>query len=166
MSKNSFLTPLLAAGCLAWCATQADAATIQVPLHYDIISSAVQAASAGDTILITNSATYQQEVTISKPVLIMAAPGMTPTIQGSGSAGYVVRTVDGAEGAQFGSEAGGRITINCTGYAAAPAGDYRVIQPTHKGLTPVVFENLLINNSGTDVELICVELHDRAAALL
>src|SRR5690606_23803094 len=88
------------------------AATIEVPGDWDTITSAVAAASDGDTVLITNSATYNESVRIDKRITLMAAVGQMPRILGDGVIPAVIQTIDGAEGAQIGSNDGGMIILD------------------------------------------------------
>ncbi len=122
------------------------AATIQVPQQWDRISSAVQAALPGDTILITNSATYTEQINLTKPVTIKAAPGANPTIT---SSSLVMLFSPGSEGAQLGSLDGGRITISGVG-----ATSVQVSTTDTTDTTPVLLENLQIEGTGTIVFLI------------
>lgn len=120
------------------------AATINVPGDHATISAAVAAAANGDTVLITDSSIYAEAVQINKPITLMAAPGQSPVIRGAGeTASYIIRTVTGADGAQIGSNAGGRIILDPN----AAVGPVRYLSPEHSGGAGVVtFENLLVRN--------------------
>lgn len=128
--------------CWGW-SRSVSAAEILVPAHHDTISSAVAAANTGDTIRITNSATYIERLLINKNITLLADPGQSPVIRANGLVNYVIRTTAGAAGAQIGSNAGGRIIIDAD---SNPAVSYS-LQAVH-GATPgnVTWENLLVRN--------------------
>ena len=98
-------------GLLLLAASQASAATINVPADWDTITSAVAAAGPGDTVLITNSGIYQEDLRISKKVAIVAAPGQSPTVKYNGGSPPVYFQA-GSNGAQLGSISGGKISFD------------------------------------------------------
>ena len=63
---------------LAICSTSL-AATITVPGDFPTISAAITAAANGDTIDVTNSATYTESININKPLILISSGGATIT---------------------------------------------------------------------------------------
>ncbi len=102
---------LAVAGFLAF-AMPARAATITVPGDHLTLTAAIDAATTGDTILITNTADYAESLLINKPLTIKAAPDAGPRILGSGATGHVVRFDPGSQGSVFGDYDGGMIKLN------------------------------------------------------
>ncbi len=92
-------------------ATSAGAAVIEVPGGQPTLTAAIAAAQPGDTIRITDSATYHESLSWDKPLAIEAKPGSSPLIAGDGSP-YILKTLPGAEGSRVGQFTGGRIRIN------------------------------------------------------
>lgn len=88
-------------------ATQSRGATLEVPtVDHPTISDAISSATAGDTILITDSAIYEEGlVEIDKATTITAEAGNNPTILGS------LRFMTGSDGSRVGSNNAGRINI-------------------------------------------------------
>ena len=126
---------LLSAAIGLFCATQAQGATLNVGSGqpHATISSALTAAGSGDTILIVDdSTTYTENLTIDKPVTILATG--SPIIAGT------VRTANGAGGARVGSFGDGLITLNGAGLSTD------AITLAHNDTTPIIFENLEIRN--------------------
>ncbi len=125
------------------------AAELLVPGGHATIGAAVAAASAGDTIRITNSAGYAESLSIDKSITIEAAAGQTPSITGDGVTTHVLRTLPGAGGAKIGSSSGGQITLNCQSSATIAA----IVSPQHPSGT-VTFENLRFQNINTATDLV------------
>ncbi len=139
---------LLMLACLALLfGAPAGAAVVQVSGGgLDVISAAVDGAAENDTIEITDSAVYQQDIVywaIGKAIKIVATAGQTPSINfinASGSA--IIPSIPGL--VQFGSNDGGRITIRDSvdgdllfnGHWAPDGANY-------------VFENILFTNDGS-----------------
>lgn len=119
------------------------AADILVPDDSPTISGAIALASqsGGDRVIITNSATYSESIDITRPVTVLASPGETPTIQydAASTASFMLLMDDDSVGAQFGSNDGGRITID--GLQNANLTQITNIQHT---AGTVVLENLLL----------------------
>ncbi len=88
----------------------ANAATILIPAHWDTITSAVAAATNGDTILITTNGPFTDAPRINKKVTIIADAGLQVVIRASGNP--IVNFLPGSEGAQLGSVSGGRIIFD------------------------------------------------------
>ena len=100
----------------AFSALQAQAFVISVPGDHATLTAAIDAATTGDTILITNTAVYPESITIGKPLIIRAAANAAPVIAGTGTDTFVVKFVAGSQGTQFGAYDGGLIKINADSY--------------------------------------------------
>lgn len=116
--------------------------TILVPDHFPTLNSALSQAGDGDVIRITNSATYDENVVITKSVAIEASPGMSPAIRGTGTTSSVLWTDNRSLGARIGSLDGGRITIDGGSHSNISV----IVGNGHDGDGVVVYENLLIRN--------------------
>lgn len=121
-----------------------------VPTNYATIQAAVDAADAGDTITITNSATYAENVKITKQLNVVATAGQTPMIQSaSGTTTPTLVFAAGSGGTKFGSLTGGQIRVNFVKptalTAVVPNGMVKFEQSTG---TLVTMENVLIDESG------------------
>ncbi len=89
----------------------ATAAALTVPGSHATLTAALDAATTGDSITITNSANHTDALHITKPVTIKAAVGQTPKLVGNATTDYVIRLTTGSQGTKIGDLAGGRITI-------------------------------------------------------
>ncbi len=103
---------LLALATMVVSGSHASAAELIVPTQYATIAAALDTASDGDTIRIVDSGVYTDTLVIAKRVNIIADAGQNPTIQTAATTAAAVITMGGAAGGQFGSIAGGRITID------------------------------------------------------
>lgn len=121
-----------------------------VPTTYATIQAAVDAADSGDTVTITNSATYSGGLKVTKPLNIVAEAGQTPMIQSaSGTTTPTLLFDTNSGGTKFGSLTGGRINVNYvkdpSATAVVPTGMVKFQQSTG---TLVTVENVLIDESG------------------
>ncbi len=149
-SLRLLLLSILLLGALAG-AQSASAAVIKVPNDWDTITSAVAAALPGDTVEITNSSTYIEALSITKPITLMATLGQSPVIQGiGGTSAVVVSVASTGAGAQIGSNAGGRIELKCG--PSYTGNDYILVRTNHTGATPVICENLFLNTLNTNAQ--------------
>ncbi len=135
-STLSHVVTVAIVGLLA--ASQLRAAELPVPGSYATIGAAIAAANPGDTVRIDNSTTYTESLTIDKAITIAAAPGQQPILIGDGSSNFVVKSVNGAGGAQIGTASGGTIIIGLHA-SNVPA---RALEANHADATAVVFENI------------------------
>ena len=120
----------------------AGAAEILVPGDHATLTAAIAAATAGDTITITNGANYAESITIDKPLNVRAAFGNNPTISGSGTDPFVVKIVTGGEGTRFGDAEGGAIEI--TGDSFDNTATKMVVVSIENAAGTVTLERLLI----------------------
>jgi hypothetical protein len=150
MITRSFLRVAVVVVAVACLVPATQAATYYVPtpsMSIVSISDAISSASAGDTIEITNSMTYVEDVDIpgDKPGLtIMASPGQNPTIVNSGT-GQVVNVNDGAQPFQLGSNSGGRINVGSYEANVSETFDLKHTSST------VTLENLFISEGSNEV---------------
>lgn len=132
-----------------------DPLTLLVPSQYPTINQAINNAIAGDTILIEDSATYNERLVIDSAFTIMAAPGQTPVIKPPDSnVTYVILFDEGSGGAQFGSNDGGTIFLDATVGANTPytGSSYRYVYHNYsQGET--VMENVEFGNVQPGVDL-------------
>ena len=122
----------------------AQAATLNVGAGqtHTTIGAAIAAANAGDTIQIKDSGTYNESLTIGKRITIQADIGQSPVLRGDGVTTHILKTTPGSGGAQIGSNEGGQILLDGQGATTVKG----VIVPSHTDVTPVVFENLRLQN--------------------
>ncbi|MEN6625047.1 MAG: hypothetical protein ABFD69_02340 [Candidatus Sumerlaeia bacterium] len=135
---------------IAFCfatASIAQAANITVPGSYATIQAAINAANDGDTITLTNSATFQEDLVIAKRLDIVAAAGQTPVIQcGKTRTDAQLVFNPGADGTRFGSLSGGRITLQYRKQALSSSSFYTgMILFDHTTGTQVTLTNLDVN---------------------
>jgi hypothetical protein len=131
------------AGCLTvLLASTTLADTIEVPGDQPTIADAIAAAVAGDTILITDSATYiEPQLIIDKQLNIAAAEGQTPIIKPLFEAeDPFLRLNAGANGSQIGSNAGGHIVFDGDGVTR------RLTRMLYLHPEAVTFENITLKN--------------------
>ncbi len=141
---KSIILTLACAACVFCLSAAAHAATLSVGSGqtYTTIGAALAAANTDDLIRITDSGTYNESLTINKRVAIVANVGFSPVIRGDGVTTHVLRTADGCGGAQIGAYGTGQIILD----PAASAVVVGVIVPGHTDVTPVVYENIVIQN--------------------
>ncbi len=120
------------------------AATISIPADHATINAAVTAANPGDTIVINETKTFDEFLRLRKPVTITAGIGFSPTINSATTTTLILFT--GSGGSQFGSLAGGRLTISNTNPILNAAVDTVTISTSSS--TPVVFENVNLEGGG------------------
>ncbi len=136
-------SPGLFVGCLAVLfASSTWADTIEVPGDQPTIADAIAVAVAGDTILITDSATYiEPQLIIAKQLNIFAAEGQTPTIKPMFEAeDPFLRLNAGSDGSQIGSNAGGHIVLDGDGVTR------RLTRLLYLHPEAVTFENITLKN--------------------
>lgn len=122
-------------------------AELLVPSQYATIGAAITAAQNGDTVIIEDSNIYVDDVFLNKPITVQAAAGETPTVRPTGDNSYALLFGADANGAQFGSNDGGTITIDFSqGLGAVNRGIYHNY---NTGVTTI--ENVVIEGapSGT-----------------
>jgi len=81
----NILASILALALSASVLPHLQSATIAVPGDHATVQAAVNAAADGDIIEITNSAVYNEDVTIAKTLTLRGAEGQRPTIQNANS---------------------------------------------------------------------------------
>lgn len=128
----------------------AQAATLLVPDSFSTINDAISASDEGDSIRITDSAIYHENLVISKRIHIEAAVGQNPVIQGTGAASSVIWTDDRSLGSRIGSLQGGRIVIDGGGLDAIAV----LLGNGHSQPGQVEFENLTIRNPAAGASMI------------
>ena len=123
------------------------AALLQIPEDHDTITSAIAAASAGDTIVINDSRTYSESITWNKPLTIVAAPDTAPTIAGVSGSQYAVLAAAGSEGSRFGYQFGGTITINGDRCTSTSASRPLILRPSPSTTATLIIENVRVIDS-------------------
>jgi hypothetical protein len=130
--KNVFSVAAVAALAAMLSAPAADAATIKVPDDYTTLSMALDAATSIDTVLITDSGTYELLYVIGAsngPITLLAEAGQNPTIKcPAGTSNKYILDFNSnsclGQGSQIGSNSGGHINFDCNGSAADPYGPF------------------------------------------
>ena len=110
----------------------------------------MNAVSDGDTVLITDSSTYTEDVVIRRRIALEAAPGERPIIQGTGESTSVLWSDNRSLGARIGSLDGGQIIIDGAGSTNISV----ILGNGHDGDGTVTYENLLIRNPTTSNSMI------------
>lgn len=124
--------------------------TTQISGGGTALRDAVAAATAGDTIEITDSLRYDGGVDINKQLTIVAASGQSPSIGGVTTSGSsVVYFLAGSAGSQLGSNDGGTITV----FQDRPGQDYYTLRFLNAGVASAegdrtVVENVVLEAAG------------------
>ncbi|MCA9448607.1 MAG: hypothetical protein KC931_15900, partial [Candidatus Omnitrophica bacterium] len=127
-----------------------NATTLSVPDDHATLNAAMGAATDGDTILITDSSTYNEDLVISKQILLEASAGETPVILGTGASSSILWTDNRSLGSRIGSLDGGQIVIDAGGSSDVSV----LIGNGHDGPGQVIFENLFIRNPAAGSSII------------
>ncbi len=127
-----------------------EAATLLVPDDYPSVNFAMDASSDGDTIRITDSGVYNENLVISKAINLEADTGQNPVIQGTGTTSSVIWSDNRSLGARIGSLDGGQIVIDGGGFDTVSV----ILGNGHDGAGTVLYENLLIRNPHADKSMI------------
>lgn len=122
-------------------------ATIRVPQNYKTISQAINNAQSSDTIVITDSGVYKEELVIDKPLKIEAAIGQTPRIKWNELSKTMITFGPGSQNTHLGSESGGRIYLD--GNKETTKTLEYMIDFRHGANNNVVLENLEISTSNS-----------------
>ncbi len=141
-AKNLIGSLGLAAGLLLGGGQSGHGLTLNIPNDYSTLNAAMDAASNGDTLLITDSGAYNEDLVISKQINLEASPGESPVIMGTGTSSSVLWTNNNSVGSRIGSLDGGQIIIDGAGSTNIGV----VLGTNHDGEGLVTFENLLIRN--------------------
>ncbi len=113
----------------------------RVPTDHTTIQAALNSVSPGGTVLIENSAVYDEELVIQTAnIRIVAASGETPTIRYAGGQSYIIFA---DKPCRIGSNTGGRITID--GNRGGPGTQTHVFRTVHTS-GEVRIENIDVTN--------------------
>lgn len=121
---------------------RANAYTLErVPTDHATIQAAIDSVAPGGTVLIEDSAVYEEDLVIQTAnIRIVAASGETPTIRYSGGHSYIIYA---DQPCRIGSNTGGRITID--GNKNGPGTQTHVFRPIHTS-GEVRVENIDVTN--------------------